>query len=1031
MVILGMCIIFNLFLAILMANFADAAEAVRAEEEQKKEVTEGDATSRINWAQALADLANDTVEGIEGGVVSEDAIARIDFHSRKAGNTMENYLDKEGLKKLQKEKKALKKEKGKQLYMTQTGLGGISAEDLVEREQKGESGCAPKDDASGDASAENAPGSGADNAASGDLTGNNAGGSGSPSKPPDAPAGDHEPAEEQHTDTEATLKRMHVSRLRRGHVVIAEKDTKLVTSQDSAFVHFCIKVCDHRRFDQFILVMIVLSSIGMAFDDPMTYPQAPATVTLTVVNLIFTFIFTSELFIKHVAMGVRRYWRNGWNILDGIVVFVSLLDAVYYFISLVSSEESSTDVSWLKTVRMLRAFRPLRVISRNPNLKLVVNTIFASLPQLRTLAMLMMLFFLVIGLVAVNYLKGAFSGCDGFDVYPFRRSLEEANTLATTEMCEYDCTATENCTQGARLIKKSGASCAAGQTEYQRQFVDHPVCLGGCSLEETGSGVCANFPALSRVTRMENGIRVSDLPNMCNKPSALSTIAAPQRAEQFPGGVVPPSWTSALEYNLMQCSKCKDRYCPDKHVSQQCVDFCRDPLLGQCQDSCGGHFPESSVQCQTCRAECQAGCACEDNCSAMTQDAALCVEQGASMSEQSYKWVPSISQSFDNIGRAVVTLLEISTTEGWVDVMLAAVDARGVDRQPLRDYNEIWSIFFVLFMLVGCFLILNLCVGVIVDNFAEMKKAQRNPAMSLLITPAQMKWINTQKSLNTRKIFLSLKHLDSYDQNRRRMFFLVNDDRFEGFIMFAIVANALIMASTFFPEDPAGGNFDFETYVLVLNIANYIFSLLFVFEAGMKLYAHRWFYFTDWWNRFDFALVCSTVIGAILELGTDVQLGVIFSIMRMFRVARLLRLLQFAKGLNKIFTAFLLSIPKLFNVACICFLLLFLFAVMGVQLFGKVQFGETHDDRGNFRTFYRACMTLVRALTGEAWNELMHDLGRGAFAFGRWDGKPCVADFDMANKGVYDMMEERCLLDHPIECGNGVMSHFFWILRVE
>lgn len=75
----------------------------------------------------------------------------------------------------------------------------------------------------------------------------------------------------------------------------------------------------------------------------------------------------------------------------------------------------------------------------------------------------------------------------------------------------------------------------------------------------------------------------------------------------------------------------------------------------------------------------------------MHEDAALCIEEGATPAAQLYKWVPGIQQTFDNIGFAMITLLEISTTEGWVDVMYAAVDARGIHFQPERDSTEIWS----------------------------------------------------------------------------------------------------------------------------------------------------------------------------------------------------------------------------------------------------------------------------------------------------------------------------------------------------
>ncbi|CAD7924383.1 unnamed protein product [Amoebophrya sp. A25] len=977
MVVLGMCIIFNLFLAILMANFQDASEAIRASEEARKE---RELMAGEDW--------EDEEEGMEEGgngdgePVQSEAIANAPEDStqnpapggatkNKAGGFIGAYIDR-----------------------GETVRARVRTPD-GSKERPG--GAAPD---------------------SSDKPGDNS----IPTQPPEGVS----PFSHVSLDSKGQPRKRGAKRRQ----VDKSKGTyKDITNEKSVLVRQCVLICQHQIFENFILVMIIVSSMCMAFDDPILNPQHPLQVALQYLNICFTTIFTLEMIMKHVAMGVGNYWSNGWNILDGAVVMVSVIDLVFWIIAESSGEEGGADISFLKTLRILRALRPLRVIARNPNLKLVVNTIFASLPQLRTLMVLMMLFFLIVGLVALNYLKGAFSQCGDFNILELRNQVEKDGGIPTTEMCLYDCAAAETCSQGSRLIKRQGATCPAGMASYRRMLPDHPICIGKCPLDETGSGVCQGYQALDKPTRTENGVTVSDLPNMCAKPGVGSTPDNPINVPAFTAdSPLTNRWRSALEYNLMQCTACKERYCPNDEISKQCVDFCEDILLiGNCVESCTSPYTESSPQCVTCRQECAAACSCEDNCEAMHEDAAMCIEEGSSTAGQEYKWVPGISQSFDNIGFAMITLLEISTTEGWVDVMYAAVDARGVHKQPERDHTEIWSLFFVFFMLVGCFLILNLCVGVIVDNFAEMKKAQTNPGSSLLVTPAQQKWINSQKNLATRRMFLSLKNLEHYDKQRRNMFFFVNDDRFEGMIMICIVLNAVIMAMKVYPSEPDGGDFDWVNYEMGLDIVNYIFATIFLVEAILKLYAYRLWYFSDGWNMFDFSCVMATLVGILLDFVFEVKVGALMSSVRLFRIARLLRLLRFAKGLNKIFNAFLLSIPKLFNVACILFLLMFLYAVMGVQMFGKVQFHDTHSERGNFRTFYRAFMTLVRSMTGEAWNELMHELGRGPEAFGRLDGKPCVLDFDVPTQASYDLLDEKCLIDTPIQCGTAGMSYFYWV----
>lgn len=83
-------------------------------------------------------------------------------------------------------------------------------------------------------------------------------------------------------------------------------------------------------------------------------------------------------------------------------------------------------------------------------------------------------------------------------------------------------------------------------------------------------------------------------------------------------------------------------------------------------------------------------------------------------------WAETIPQQFNNVAVALLTLFEISTTEAWTSVTYAAVDSTSEDMQPIRDnvLARVW--FFILFMLVGAYLVLNLFVGVVVDNFKKV-----------------------------------------------------------------------------------------------------------------------------------------------------------------------------------------------------------------------------------------------------------------------------------------------------------------------
>lgn len=231
--------------------------------------------------------------------------------------------------------------------------------------------------------------------------------------------------------------------------------------------------------------------------------------------------------------------------------------------------------------------------------------------------------------------------------------------------------------------------------------------------------------------------------------------------------------------------------------------------------------------------------------------------------------------------------------------------------------------------------------------------------------------------------------------------------------MFCICLNTVSMAMQVVPTPSKA----YGTSLMVLNMC---FTLVFNLEAVLKLSAMRLSYFKEQWNCFDFSCVISTDVGIVIDLlGYGVGLGTVMSAIRLFRIARLFRLIRFMKGLNQLFTAFLLSIPKLANVTAILILLLFLFAVLGVNLFSKVLFHSAHDEYANFRSFFVAVMTLIRSMTGEAWNEMMHALSKDKFYFESYLDMRCAESTD------YDTMVAEGVLDNPNECGNPLSFFFF------
>lgn len=710
----------------------------------------------------------------------------------------------------------------------------------------------------------------------------------------------------------------------------------------------CKQLVEHKRFDQVILVFIFISSVLMSCTTPLEDPGNTMSIFLFWCNVVFTVVFSFEMLTKMIAMGLicgkKTYLRNSWNILDCVVVLISWLDFL---------PGTGGSVSSLRTFRLLRALRPLRLISRYENLKIVVNTLFKSLPELGSILVVGAMFYLIFGLLGVSYFKGSFYGCvdSGLEDVDFVDSFSIPGP-ATSPLC---------------LGPREGSGpwfprfCAEGPNEdeevWRRPTSDTPICYLHCDSSE-------------------------DAPAFCRRDASATAVVEP--------------WG----FHVLRCSECAAQFCS---ISEEDREGCRGECLVHslfCTEE----------RTEDCLQECIAQCMCDNSrhshfCRGLAYDAALCVEQGG-------RWVGH-SQHFDNILAAMQSLFEIATTEGWVDMMYKGVDAVGPMRAPRRDNVEIWSLFFVAFIVVGCFFVLNLCVGVIIDNYNKMKMDGK----TIIMTPAQQQWVASQKALFRRKHFFPLTNLHEMSTCTRRLYLFVTDSNFENTIMGAIILNTVTMAIAIHPPPS-------REYQQSQQVLNYVFAMVFNVEAILKFAAMGRRYFTEKWNVFDFACVLATNFSIIINEFTNVKLGTVVSAIRIFRIARLLRLLRFLKGLNQLFTAFMLSIPKLFNVGAILCLLIYLYAVLGMNLFAKVIAYDLHGPHANFRTFYRSIMTLVRSFTGEAWNDLMHSLAKDRFFFESVIGTPCLDNMEITAEN-YAELKQMGRIDDPIECGNVLAYPFF------
>ena len=121
--------------------------------------------------------------------------------------------------------------------------------------------------------------------------------------------------------------------------------------------------------------------------------------------------------------------------------------------------------------------------------------------------------------------------------------------------------------------------------------------------------------------------------------------------------------------------------------------------------------------------------------------------------------------------------------------------------------------------------------------------------------------------------------------------------------------------------------------------ANLVFSIIYTVEAIIKLIGHRKFYFYKSWNVFDFVIVLAAWFGMIIDM-IEVDSFIDPSILRcfrVFRVARILRIIQMAKGIRRLLYTLICSLPALMNIGTLLLLIIYIYSVVGVAMFGTVQ----------------------------------------------------------------------------------------------
>eukprot|EP00794_Sanderia_malayensis_P008795 gene8795-9735_t len=560
------------------------------------------------------------------------------------------------------------------------------------------------------------------------------------------------------------------------------------------------KLIANKWFDRIILFFIFFNCVVLAMERPGLHPESTERKFIDLTNNIFTGVFILEMTIKIFAMGFtigpNTYLKSGWNVMDCFLVVISIIDILVTRFS----DTKSSILGVLKVFRALRTLRPLRVISRAPGLKLVVETLLSSLKPIGNLLVIAGVFFTIFGILGVQIFKGRFFYC-----------LNPTGPVTTKAEC---------------LLKD-------GQ------------------------------------------------------------------------------WRNR-QYN------------------------------------------------------------------------------------------------FDNLLKAMLTLFVFSTKDGWVALMYHGIDAVGVDKEPIKNHNPWAFLYFFSFLLIAGFVVINMVVGVIIDNFHRCRiEIEAIDGIQKHVTTKQEHILDgvgdeSSGSRLTDPNFLQTSNeslykgdnddrqetdslsddgrnssindslFDTFPLWRRLLYTVVTHYKFDIMIATVIGLNVLFMAIEYYKMP----------YELMqfLKISNYVFTGIFILEAAMKMLAFgiRTF-FSERWNQLDVIIVILSIIGIVLEeLNESLPINpTIIRIMRVLRITRVLKILRSADGIQKLLNCLAEALPQVGNLSMLFLLLFFIFSSLGMELFGKLDCSRDVcnglNRHANFQDFGHAMLTLFRISTGDSWSGIMRD----------------------------------------------------------
>lgn len=193
-------------------------------------------------------------------------------------------------------------------------------------------------------------------------------------------------------------------------------------------------------------------------------------------------------------------------------------------------------------------------------------------------------------------------------------------------------------------------------------------------------------------------------------------------------------------------------------------------------------------------------------------------------------------KNYDSFFNATLSLFMLILNDGWLDLMYDSVDSNGIEKQPIKDNNPYYILLYFCLVVLCNFIVMNLFVSVVVDNFMAIKDELGG---FFLLTKDQRQWVEMQRYMQKRK--LKIRIIQPENKYKAFCFKIIHKKEFEIMVQLFVLFNLIIMSCRYY-----GNSENFEYFVMSIN---YFVLGLFNVEFILKFSGLGINYFQYQWNR--------------------------------------------------------------------------------------------------------------------------------------------------------------------------------------